>query len=59
MYYRSITDDYETTLLLDDDDHDGDDENINSTDYPTKPNTKMFNAGVTYRYIIIYYVLIL
>ncbi|XP_060865236.1 uncharacterized protein LOC132941271 isoform X1 [Metopolophium dirhodum] len=43
---KSITDDYETTLLLDDDD---DDENINSTDYLTKPNTKMFNAGVTYR----------
>jgi len=46
-----MTDDYETTLLLEDDE---DDENINSTDYSAKPNSKMFNAGVTNRYILFF-----
>ncbi|KAL5241263.1 hypothetical protein ACI65C_008673 [Semiaphis heraclei] len=43
---KSLTDDYETTLLLDDDE---DDEDVKSTVNPTKPNTKKFNAGVVKR----------
>lgn len=43
---KSIADDYETTALLDDDE---DDEDVKSADYPTKPNTKRFNAGVIKR----------
>lgn len=54
IYYRSLTDDYETTLLLDDDE---DDEDVKSTVNPTKPNTKKFNAGVVKRYIVIYFAL--
>jgi len=55
IYYRSITDDYETTVLLEDDE---DDKNVESTDNLTHPFSKIFDTGVIKRYmlyIIIYY----